>query len=157
MIADYQFGRGTGNALFDDRVEVERSKRTGKIRYIRDGSRLIATLRAKDGHFALTIEGARHLLKNMRKPSHVVRIREDVSEVVAEGRNVFAKHVVRADEGIRPKDEVIVLSQRGRLLAVGRAVLSGFEMPLFKLGVAVSVRAGTKRQPRATVGFVKTL
>lgn len=145
MIADYQFGRGTGKALFDSQVEVERSKRTGKIRYIRSGGRLIATLRARDGYFALTINGASLLLKNRRKPPHVVRVREDVSEVIAEGRNVFAKHVVRADERIRPKDEVIVLSQRGKLLAVGRAVLSGFEMPLFKLGVAVSVRAGIKQ------------
>lgn len=150
-IADYQFGRGVGSVLFDEHVEVERSRRTGKIKHIRRAGKLIATLRPKDGYLALTLYGADILIRGMKHPPNVVRILDDVSDFVAKGRNVFAKHVVRADTQIRPKDEVIVLSKGGRLLAVGRAVLSGSEMPLFKLGVAVSVRKGALEQQNDTV------
>lgn len=52
-------------------------------------------------------------------------------------------HIVKADDEIRAKDEVIVLDNNRRVLAVGRAVLSGAEMRAFKRGVAVKVRRGS--------------
>ncbi len=61
---------------------------------------------------------------------------------MAEGRNVFAKHVVEADKELRPQDEVIVVDEEDNLVAVGKAVLSGEEMKVFKHGVAVKVRKG---------------
>jgi predicted RNA-binding protein (TIGR00451 family) len=67
---------------------------------------------------------------------------DDVSTFIAEGGDVFAKHVVKADNDIRPKDEVIVVDERGEVLAVGRAVLSGEEMIAFMRGVAVKARRG---------------
>jgi len=62
--------------------------------------------------------------------------------VVAEGRNVFAKHVVEADPEIRSGDEVIVVDERDILVAVGKAVLSGEEMVAFSRGIAVKTRIG---------------
>jgi len=62
--------------------------------------------------------------------------------LIREGRNVFAKHVVKADPWIRPQDEVIVVNDRRELLAVGRAVLTGSEMTQFKRGIAVKTRRG---------------
>ncbi|MEM3703718.1 MAG: PUA domain-containing protein [Candidatus Bathyarchaeia archaeon] len=47
-----------------------------------------------------------------------------------------------ANSEIRPKDEVIVVNEKGDFLAVGKAVLSGEEMTAFKSGVAVKVRRG---------------
>jgi uncharacterized protein with predicted RNA binding PUA domain len=69
-------------------------------------------------------------------------VSNDVASFVAEGKSVFAKHVVAADSEIRPEEEVTVLDEDGRLLAVGRAVLTGREMLAFKRGVAVKVRRG---------------
>ena len=56
-----------------------------------------------------------------------------------------AKHVVKADRDIRPKDEVIVVDEEGGVLAVGHAILSGDEMTVFRRGVAVKVRHGKKK------------
>ena len=53
-----------------------------------------------------------------------------------------AKHIMKADLAIRPQNEVIIVDQKGNLVAVGKAVLSGYEMLSFKLGVAVKVRRG---------------
>ena len=141
-VADYQFGRGVGTRLFPKNVDIVRSKRTGRIRYVYlDGKRL-ATLRPTDGLLSLSIAGAKRIAENAVSARCLVTIQGDVSEFIAEGGDVFAKHVVKADSSIRPKDEVIVVDENNSVLAVGRAVLSGEEMGVFQKGVAVKVRRG---------------
>jgi 7-cyano-7-deazaguanine tRNA-ribosyltransferase len=61
---------------------------------------------------------------------------------VAKGRSAFAKHVTEADPEIRPQDEVMVINRKNKVLAVGRALLSGREMKAFKKGIAVRIRRG---------------
>ena len=141
-VADYQFGKGTGVKLFSEGVEIVRSKRTGRIRYVYLDRKRLATLRPTDGLFSLSITGAKRIAENPRSATCLVTVRHDVSRFIAGGSDVFAKHVVKADCDIRPKDEVIILDARGEVLAVGRAVLSGEEMIAFTRGVAVKVRRG---------------
>jgi predicted RNA-binding protein (TIGR00451 family) len=141
-VADYQFGKSVGIQLFPENVEIVQSKRTGRIRYVYLGGKRLATLRATDGLFSLSIAGAKRIVENAVSASCLVTVQNDVSNFIAEGGNVFAKHVIRADSDIRPKDEVIVVDGNGDVLAVGRAVLSGEEMDVFAKGVAVKVRRG---------------
>jgi predicted RNA-binding protein (TIGR00451 family) len=141
-IADYQFGSGSGAALFSDDVEVERSKNTGKLRFVRLRGELLASLRASDSLFTLTIDGAERLISGMPALGYTVTIMDDVSEFASKGKNVFAKHVVAAGEDIRPGDEVIVLNSKKEVLAVGRALLNAEEMLAFSTGVAVRTRRG---------------
>lgn len=142
-VADYQFGKGVGVKLFPRNVEVQYSKRTGRIRYIYLNGKRLATLRPTDGLFSLSIEGAKRIVKNASDSAKCfVIVKNEVSEVIADGGDVFAAHVVKADRELRPKDEVIVLDENCKVLAVGRAILSGEEMESFKVGVAVKVRRG---------------
>lgn len=141
-VADYQFGKGVGAKLFPVDVEIVRSKRTGRIRYVYLKGKRLATLRPTDGLFSLSITGAKRIVENASSARCLVTVRDDVSKFIGEGRSVFAKHVLEADSDIRPKDEVIVVDESGGVLAVGRAVLSGEEMIAFKTGVAVKVRRG---------------
>jgi len=144
QIADYQFGRGVGEGLFPENVEIVYSKSTRRIRYVYlDGKRL-ATLRPTDGLFSLSIDGAKRIVEKSLPVKCLVTVKNDVSKFVVEGNDVFAVNVVKADEEIRPKDEVIVVNEKGEVLAVGRAVLSGREMRAFKCGVAVKVRRGVE-------------
>jgi predicted RNA-binding protein (TIGR00451 family) len=140
-IAEYQLGRGAGKALFPDNVEVVFSKSTGRIRHIRLGHELLATLRPTDGMFSLTIEGAKRL-KRADSAHYWVTVTKDAGPFVMSGKSVFAKHVLDADTAICPQDEVIVLDKGGNLLAVGKAILTGNEMKLFKKGLAVRIRRG---------------
>ncbi len=73
-----------------------------------------------------------------------VVVQNDVSKFIAEGGDVFAVHVVKVDDDVRAKDEVIVTDENGQVMAVGRAALSSSEMQAFKTGVAVKVRHGIK-------------
>lgn len=143
-MADYQFGKGVGAKLFPENVEIAYSKRTGRIRYIYLNGKRLATLRPTDGLFSLSIKGAKRIAENAGSAKCFVTVQNNVSRFIAEGGDVFAVHVVKADDEIRSKDEVIVVDEGGRVLAVGRSVLSSEEIKSFKVGVAVKVRHGCK-------------
>jgi predicted RNA-binding protein (TIGR00451 family) len=145
-VADYQFGKGTGAKLFPDDVKILFSRRTGRIRYVYLNGKRLATLRPMDGLFSLGLAGAKRINQTVTSAKCFVAIQNDVSEFVADGGDVFAAHVVKANDEIRPKDEAIVVDGNSKVLAVGRAVLSGEEMKVFKIGVAVKVRRGCKEE-----------
>ncbi len=141
-IADYQFGAGVGERLFPDSVVIEYSHSTGRIRYINQDGERIATLRPTDGMLSISITAALSLAKNCPAAPCFITVRNDVSQFVAKGGDVFAVHVVKANSEIHAMDEVIVLDEDGQVAAVGRAALSASEMLAFKTGVAVKVRHG---------------
>lgn len=141
-IADYQFGRGIGTKLFPDTVRIVYSKNTGKIRHIHLGEELLATLRPTTGLFVLTLAGAKRMINKVNLLGYWVKVRDEAELFVSKGRSAFAKHVIDADEEIRPQDEVIIINTENEVLAVGRALLSGKEMKAFSRGMAVRVRRG---------------
>jgi len=71
-----------------------------------------------------------------------VTVGDESEPFVREGSNTFAKFVSAVDSQVRPGDEVLVVHERGELLAVGRAELSADGMTAFNSGMAVKVRAG---------------
>jgi predicted RNA-binding protein (TIGR00451 family) len=103
-------------------------------------------MRPTDGLFSLSIEGAKRIADSMSSVKCSVVIRDDVAEFVIDGGDVFAVHVVGVGDDVRAKDEVVVLDEKGRVLAVGRAVLSAGEMRAFKKGIAVKVRRGCGKE-----------
>jgi uncharacterized protein with predicted RNA binding PUA domain len=143
-IADYQFGKGTGLKLFPDKITIQYSPRTGRIRYINlDGKRL-ATLRPTDGLLSLSIKAAEFMAAYAPDAKCFVTVQNDVSPYIARGGDVFALHIAKVDSEVRAKDEIIVLNEDCQVLGVGRATLCSQEMLAFKTGVAVKVRHGAK-------------
>jgi uncharacterized protein with predicted RNA binding PUA domain len=143
-IADYQFGRGVGAQLFPDNIEIQYSPRTGRIRYINLNGQRLATLRPTDGLLSLSLKAAQFLASETPFAKCFVTVQNDVSKYIAKGGDVFAVHVVKVDDEIGAKDEVIAIDEHGQVLAVGRATLSSQEMKSFKIGVAVKTRHGAK-------------
>lgn len=147
--ADYQFGKDIGVKLFPENVEILYSKATGRIRYVNLNGERLATLRPTDGLLSLSITAAQRIVKNAVPAQCFVTARNDVSKFIADGGDVFAAHVVKADDAIHAKDEVIAVDETGKVLAVGRAMLSSSEIMAFKTGVAVKVRHGSEKQSQA--------
>ena len=143
-IINYQFGKDVGKLFFPNDVRITHSKKTGKIRYVYFNEHLLVTLRPKDGLFSLTIMGAEKMASILEKPRARVVITEDVREFILDGKDVFSKHIIFADEEIRVGEEVIVTDKDDNVLAVGKALLSGKQMLVFKRGVAVKIRRGLK-------------
>lgn len=141
-VADYQFGRGAGEKLFPESVEIQFSRATGRIRYVNLNGDRLATYRPTDGLLSLSILAAQRLVASSNTRGYLVTVRSDVAQFVAEGGDVFAAHVVKVEESVHAKDEVVVVDEAGKVVGVGRALLSGAEMRAFKTGVAVKVRHG---------------
>ncbi len=143
-IAEYQFGRGTGAFLFPEDVSIIHSRNTGRIRHIQLGNTLQATFRPNDGVFTLTIAAAKRLIGQVPDFAYIVEVNDEAAEFVSQGQNVFAKHVLSAGEKIRPGEEVIIVSKNWGVIGVGKALLTKDEMMVFKTGVAVKTRRGSK-------------
>lgn len=141
-VADFQFGRGTAEALLTGKIETVTSQTTGKVRnVIRDG-RHVLSLRASDGFYTLKAAGATILHSAFGPPHLRVVVASDTAEFNREGKNVMAKFVLECDPGLRPRDECLVVDETDALVAVGRTILNREEMLAFRVGVAVHVREG---------------
>ncbi len=139
IIADYQFGRGAGEAIFPDGTTYSLSK-TRRLRYLYSGKERIATVRANDNLLTLSMLGASRIHAFLPSPRLRVVASEDAAPFVAKGGNLFAKHVLSVDEEIRAGEEVLVVDCNDRLLATGTAVLASEEMRQLKRGLAVQAR-----------------
>jgi len=143
-IANYQFGEGSGKALFNGNMNIIKSRKTGKIRHVYDEDVLIANLRASDGIFVLSIEGAKLLHQYLPYPKNRVVINADAEPFAREGKSIFAKFVIDCDINIRANEEVLIVNRNDELLAFGKSLLNGREIMDFNVGQAVKTRKGGK-------------
>jgi len=142
VTADYQFGSGSGNALFppDDDLTIRRSS-SGRPSQVHAAAGRLVTY-TTDGRFTLGTAGGRRLADALAAPAARVVVGDESEPFVRDGKNVFAKFVAEVDPAVRPDDEVLVVHEEGDLLAVGRAELGADAMRDFDTGMAVKVRHG---------------
>lgn len=103
-------------------MELEYSRKTGKIKSFSIDGKLIGTFRT-DGGMALTINGANLFLNQKGYLSNCVIPVEDAIPFVSEGRSLFVKHVLKCGENVRSGSEVAVIDKDESVLAVGRSLL----------------------------------
>lgn len=146
-IADYQFGCGAGNALFggdEDKITIEKSRKTKKIRHVFEDNENIVNMRANDGFLILSDLGAKRLHKFLEYPHNRVVVSEDSEPFALKGKSVFNKFVLDCDENIRRNDEVLIVNKDDKLLAFGKALLSSYEIKDFNTGQAIKTRKWKK-------------
>lgn len=128
-IADYQFGEGAGDVLFDD---LSIQSRYPKLRaHDADGEQLAAMVPSY-GTLSLTLAGAKRWAER-----DVPTKRVEIDAFVPHG-SVLAPGVVDADEDIRVGDEVVI--EGPDAFAIGRAQMHGRAMVEATRGIASSVR-----------------
>ncbi|MHB1812323.1 MAG: tRNA guanosine(15) transglycosylase TgtA [Thermoplasmataceae archaeon] len=138
-VADFQFGTGSGLVLFPDGCVITKSRSTGRIRNILSDGKITGTMRTMDGFFTLTTEGGEKLRLATPYPLGRVVVNSDSAEYNRRGFNVFFKFIVEADENIVAGNDVLVVDENDRLLAVGKSTVSGKELSFYDEGVAVKV------------------
>jgi 7-cyano-7-deazaguanine tRNA-ribosyltransferase len=143
-VSDYQFGPGAADALLNGKVAIAKSRTTGKIRTVAVDDEHILSMRAPDGFFTLRPDGAKRLMAALPLPRLRVIVNADSVPFNQEGKNVFCGFVLDADPDLVPMDEVIVVDERDKMVAIGRALLTRNEMLAFKKGLAVKVREGVR-------------
>ena len=142
-VLDRDYGEGTGKSVLPDGHLVILSKAPGLDRMdevVVDGS-VIATMRYDIGSgwkFVSRMQGAFRIARGYTR-GYVVC---DPSAVpfVQESKNLMAPGVVDADPGIKPGDEVIMVTADREVVATGVARMSGPEMVSSDKGVAVKTR-----------------
>jgi archaeosine synthase len=128
-VADYQFGEGAGDALFED-LHVE--SHYPKLRALNAEGEQLATLVAQYGVLSLTLAGGKRWVASDAPTKRV-----EIDGFVPHG-SVLAPGVVDADDAIRVGDEVVI--EGPKAFAVGRAEMSGPEMAESTRGIASTVR-----------------
>jgi len=127
-IADYQFGEGAGEELFEG---IETEARYPKLR-VTDGGEQLAAMVPTYGLLAFTLAGG-HRWVESDAPTRKV----EIDGFVPHG-SVLAPGVTGTSGAIRPGEEVVI--EGPDAFGVGRATMSGPEMEESTRGVAVDVR-----------------
>lgn len=135
LIADFQFGKGTGSILFPDDVRISGYKELG-LRVKFDNKHLV-TFRPDIGLLTLSLEAGKRLLGHTRNT--VIFDGDSIS-----GSTIFAKGIIKADQGIIPLEEVLILNSEGKLLATGTTYLSGNNLVKMKRGKGIKIRQKVK-------------
>ncbi len=141
--AEYQFGFEAADALFRGKIELVKSRKTGKIRNVISDREHVLSLRAPDGLYTLRPEGAKRVLEVLPSPKMRCISMDDAIPFVSNGRNMFCQFVTDMDSEIRPMEEVIIVDKNDEFLATGRTVLTFDEIKSFRKGIAVKVRSGS--------------
>jgi len=128
-VADYQFGRGAGDALFED---IQVRARYPKLKAHGPDGEQLAALVPQYGVLSLTLAGARRWVDSDAPTKRV-----EIDDFVPHG-SVLAPGIVDASAEIRVGDEVVI--EGPSAFAVGRAEMNGPEMAGSTRGVAASVR-----------------
>ena len=140
----YQFTSYAISALYELQhydPKICRSKTTNRIRQvvIKNGD-IAITIRASDYTIIPHTLFAKLLHKHLPFPLYrIVVVNEMVSDIM-NGWTIFARHVLLADDNIRPGDEVLIVDEQDKLLAIGRTILGHQEMLTAVYGPAVAIR-----------------
>jgi 7-cyano-7-deazaguanine tRNA-ribosyltransferase len=119
---------------------VNLSRKTGKIRHIKDNDEILFTLVPTTGLLTPTYRGGLFLLDAGLPRRFKVVVDDDSAQYVIKGKSALAKFVLSADSELGAGEEVLLMDKKGDLLATGRTLLTGDEMLAFSRGVAVIPR-----------------
>jgi archaeosine synthase len=128
-VADYQFGEGAGDELFDD---LSTQGRYPQLRADDADGEQLAALAQQYGVLSLTTAGARRWVES-DVPTKTV----EIEPFVPHG-SVLAPGITDASDDIRVGDDVVI--QGDAAFGVGRAQMSGPEMQSSTRGIAVQMR-----------------
>ncbi len=128
---DFQFGRSASKVLVANDATFG-GKTYGMI-VCRFQNEQLCSYLGDSGSISLTLPGGKRLVDY---GSYLVHF--EGTEL--QGSTLFAVGVDKADEQIRPGDEVIIINAKGVVVGVGKSEMSGMEMMEMKNGHAVRVR-----------------
>jgi 7-cyano-7-deazaguanine tRNA-ribosyltransferase len=111
--------------------------RTGRMRFVEEGGKRTATIRAYDNFIIPSKELSRRLFE---KGAPAVIAKDDAVPFVKKGKSLFSKFVKDTRGEFHPQDEVAVCDSSFNFISCGTALLSRREMLEFSRGIAVDTR-----------------
>ncbi|AFZ70981.1 prefoldin alpha subunit [Caldisphaera lagunensis DSM 15908] len=142
-ILSYQFDERVAEAFI--KLPLKISMRLGKIRYVYLNGNRIMTLRPTDFGFTLSIEAGKIILENSDYPKYRVVVRDDVEYM----GDVMGIDVIDSDQSIKPGDEVVIISNKGEIIGIGKAKVPGFMMKSMGKGEVVRFRKVLRNEKKS--------
>ncbi|MEM4848162.1 MAG: PUA domain-containing protein [Ignisphaera sp.] len=139
----YLYGRNAIKIL--DLIDVNQleicfSKKTFRPRALLYNKELFATIRASDFYLIPHMPMGTLLHKALPFPKRRVAVANEMIEDILEGHTVFAKHIILADETLKPFEEVLVVDENDKLISLGKTLLDYETMITATYGAAVQIR-----------------
>ena len=128
-IADYWFGKGSGEKLLEGNIKIIYGT-TKRQRQVWEGNKRLFSIRAEDFYFILAW-GALKIKDHLKK----VYVKVDNLERSA----IFARDIEKVDETILPGENVLILKDN-KILGVGLAKVSSYEMKTMKFGEVIRIK-----------------
>ncbi|MEZ0248426.1 MAG: PUA domain-containing protein [Thermoproteus sp.] len=132
---------GYKNIKIDKNKIIIKYNKSKRIKYVYYEDKPIFTYRNNDGYLLPLADAAAYL-----KAPYVV-VDNETAKFVSQGRSVPAKFIKGHSKGLRPNEEVLVVSEDGAPVAVGRLLYGIKELSLGR-GYAVKPRVVIHNNPR---------
>jgi archaeosine-15-forming tRNA-guanine transglycosylase len=114
-ILNYQFGDNVGDKIIEkygEKIKIEKSKKTGRIRRIYIDDRLFGTIEPTTGFVILTFYGGLIVKELLEFPKYRIIVKDEATKFIREGKSVFNKFVENLDENILPRDIVLIVDKK---------------------------------------------
>lgn len=133
-IADYQYGPGTGKILFPSSIKVK-GKYPRNLNIFYDKKQL-ATFRTAEGLLSISPEHAQLIVKQS-----LVKLEFGAEKIV--GSSIFAPGVIKADNAILPKDEILII-HADEVIGTATSLVSGVDINKMSSGSVAKVKKKRK-------------
>ncbi|GAI81678.1 unnamed protein product, partial [marine sediment metagenome] len=133
-IADYQYGPGTGKILFPSGIKV-RGKYPRNLNIFYDKKQL-ATFRTAEGLLSISPEHAQLIVEQS-----LVKLEFGAEKIV--GSSIFAPGVLKADNAILPKDEILII-HADEVIGTATSLVSGVDINKMSSGSVAKVKKKRK-------------
>ncbi|MHA2308871.1 MAG: PUA domain-containing protein [Candidatus Heimdallarchaeaceae archaeon] len=129
-VADYQYGNGVGNTLFNGTIKIK-GKYPRDRQIFRDNEH-IANIRSKDGFLTILPQSAQEIV-------NLSYNNLEFGDERVTGSNIYAPGCLKADKRIHPNDDILVVFNN-QVVATGTAVVSGEDMNKMTSGILARVK-----------------
>lgn len=116
------------------------SSTTSRTRAFIYNEKMLAIVRATDFYLIPHAPLGILMHKVIPFPKRRVVIANEMTEDIIGKSSIFAKHIIMADESLRPFEEVLIVNEDDKLISLGRTLLDYKTMITATYGVAVQVR-----------------
>jgi 7-cyano-7-deazaguanine tRNA-ribosyltransferase len=138
----YQFIHLRLDKLLEN-IKLQISRKTRRIKGIfkitDNKTELLFSFRPNDGRFLPSLIAGELILQSRYSQSRVI-IDEEAIPFVKNGKSVFCKYIIQADDNIYPGSEVFILDIKLNLIAIGTATQPSFALLELNSGIGVKTK-----------------
>lgn len=126
-----------------DNIKLQISRKTRRIKgifkIIDNENKLLFSFRPNDGRFLPSFQAGKLILQSGYSKNRVI-IDDEAIPFVKNGKSVFCKYIIKADDDIFPGSEVFILDIKQNLIAIGTAIQPSFALLELNSGTGIKTK-----------------